>query len=71
MKTLIELADSQVTALNELAKAERKSRAALIRLAIDDFLAKRRIRRVEEAFGLWGNKKVDGLAYQRRMRREW
>ncbi len=71
MRTLIDLADSQVAALDELSKAEKKSRAALIRQAIDDYLAGRRVAREEEAFGLWGNKKVDGMAYQNRMRREW
>jgi predicted transcriptional regulator len=71
MRTLIDLSDPQVAALDELSKAERKSRAAIIRQAIDDYLAKRRSARQEDAFGLWGNRKVDGLAYQRRMRREW
>lgn len=71
MRTLIDLADSQVAALDELSKAEKKSRAALIRQAIDDYLVKRRVVQEKEAFGLWGANKVDGLAYQRRLRREW
>lgn len=71
MRTLIDLADSQVAALDELSKVEKKSRAALIRRAIDDYLAKRRVVQEEEAFGLWGNDKVDGMAYQKRLRREW
>jgi metal-responsive CopG/Arc/MetJ family transcriptional regulator len=71
MRTLIDLPESQVAALDELSKAEKKSRAALIRQAIDDYLNKRRSGGQEKAFGLWGNRKIDGMAYQRRMRREW
>lgn len=71
MRTLVDIGDAQVRALDELAKAERKSRASLIRHAIDDYLAKRQAKRREDAFGLWGKHKVDGLAYQRKVRGEW
>jgi metal-responsive CopG/Arc/MetJ family transcriptional regulator len=71
MRILVNLADWQVAALDKLSKAEKKSRAAVIRSAVDDYLAQRRVRREQEAFGLWGKKKIDGLAYQRRIRREW
>jgi predicted transcriptional regulator len=71
MRTLVDLEDGQVEALDELAKAGKKSRASLIRQAIDDYLAKCRAQQRGDAFGLWGNRKVDGLAYQKRVRREW
>jgi predicted transcriptional regulator len=71
MRTLVDLGEAQVQALDELAKAERQSRAALIRQAIDDFLAKRRGRQLDNAFGLWGDRKQDGLDYQEKLRREW
>ena len=48
-----------------------RSRAALIRQAIDDFLAKRQSKPESNAFGLWGKRKVDGLTYQDKVRREW
>lgn len=70
MRTLVDLGDTQVRKLDELSKHEKRSRAALIREAIDDFLAKR-LRREQDAFGLWGNRKVDGLAYQEKVRGEW
>ena len=50
-------------------KEEKRSRAALIREAIDDFLAKRRSKHEGDAFGLWGKRKVDGLAYQEKAAR--
>ncbi len=71
MRTLVDIRESQIEALDELAKAEGKSRASLIRQAIEDYLARRHARRREDAFGLWGTHKVDGLAYQRKVREEW
>jgi metal-responsive CopG/Arc/MetJ family transcriptional regulator len=71
MRTLIDLRDTQIHALDELSKQEKRSRAALIRQAIDDYLARWRSQRVGDAFGLWGKRKVDGLAYQKKVRGEW
>ena len=71
MRTLVDLGDAQVQALDELSKKEKRSRAALIRQAIDDYLAKRQSKQESDAFGLWGKRKVDGLAYQEKVRREW
>lgn len=71
MRTLVDIGEPQVQELNELSKEDRRSRAALIREAIDDYLAKRRAKRGGDAFGLWGKRKVDGLAYQEKVRREW
>lgn len=71
MRTLIDLSDRQVEALDELSKRERRSRAAIIRLAIDDYLAERRGQQEGEAFGLWGKRRVDGVIYQRKVRSEW
>lgn len=71
MRTLVDVGESQVRELDELSKQQKRSRAALIREAIDDYLAKRRSQREDEAFGLWGKRKVDGVAYQEKVRREW
>jgi predicted transcriptional regulator len=68
---LIDLSDSQAEALDALAKAEKTSRPALIRQAIDDYLSTRQAKRREDAFGLWGRRKVDGLAYQKKVRSAW
>jgi metal-responsive CopG/Arc/MetJ family transcriptional regulator len=71
VRTLVDLGDTQIQELDELSKEEKRSRAALIREAIDDFLAKRRSKYEGDAFGLWGKRKVDGLVYQERARSEW
>lgn len=71
MRTLVDIGDSELKALDELSKKEKRSRAALIREAINDYLARRRGRLEGDAFGLWGRRKVDGLAYQEQVRGEW
>jgi predicted transcriptional regulator len=71
MRTLVDVGDAQVRELDELSKEEKRSRAALIREAIDDFLAKRRRKQAGDAFGLWGKPELDGLAYQNKLRNEW
>jgi metal-responsive CopG/Arc/MetJ family transcriptional regulator len=71
MRTLVDLGDTQLQALDELSRKEKRSRAALIRRAIDEYLAKQRDRREGDALGLWGKRKVDGLAYQEKVRSEW
>jgi len=71
MRALIDMNDAQVEALDALAKRVRRPRAALIRAAIDDYLDRHRREQVEDGFGLWGRRKVDGLAYQEKARREW
>jgi metal-responsive CopG/Arc/MetJ family transcriptional regulator len=71
MRTLIDLGDAQIQALDALSKKEKRSRAALIRQAVDDYLGRRRDEQEGDAFGLWGRRKVDGLAYQKKVRSEW
>ena len=71
MRALIDMSDAQVEALDTLAKRVRQSRAALIRAAIDDYLDRHRRVMVEEGFGLWSRRKIDGLDYQEKARSEW
>lgn len=71
MRALVDMNDAQVEALDVLAKETRQSRAALIRAAIDDYLERHRRGQVEDGFGLWGAGKVDGLAFQDKVRDEW
>ena len=71
MRTLVDLGDTQIEALDALSKKEKRSRAALIRQAIDEYLRQHRDEQEADAFGLWGHRKTDGLAYQRKLRSEW
>ena len=71
MRTLVDIGDTQIQELDALSRQEKRSRAALIREAIEDYLAKRRTKLEGDGFGLWGKRKVDGLAYQAKVRGEW
>ena len=71
MWTLVDLGDAQLQGLDELSRKEKRSRAALIRQAIEDYLAKQRDEKEGDAFGPWGKRKVDGLVYQGKARHEW
>jgi metal-responsive CopG/Arc/MetJ family transcriptional regulator len=68
---MVEIHDTRIRELDTLAKEEKRSRAALIREAIDDYLAGRRKKHERGAFGLWGKRKLDGLVHQEKMRHEW
>jgi hypothetical protein len=71
MRTIIELPDDQLEALADLCRREGISRAEAIRQAIAHFTRGRRSKAVAAAFGLWRNRPIDGLEYQRRLRDEW
>jgi predicted transcriptional regulator len=71
MRILADLEEAQIEALDQLAARSKTSRAALIREAIAAFLGARREQNSADAFGLWGERTVDGLAYERKVRSEW
>lgn len=71
MRALVDIDENQIRDLDRLAKRQKRSRAALIREAVADYLDKRSRRTVEDAFGLWGERRTDGLAYQEKVRSEW
>jgi len=71
MRTLVDIPDDDVRALDDLSRRRHVSRARVIRAAICDYLARHRVRDGEDAFGLWGNVGGDGLEYERRLRSEW
>lgn len=71
LQTLVELPDAEVEALDRLAQKENISRSVLIERAVHDFLQKSDKQKRAEAFGLWGNRIVDGLDFQQKVRDEW
>jgi len=72
MRTIIDLPESQLEALGRISRRRRLSRAELIRQAVDRFLVEH-APDAQAAFGLWrkAGAREDGVAYQRRLRREW
>ena len=71
MRTLLDLVEAQVEALDRLAKRRDRSRAALIREALDQYLDRNAPGDPDEAFGSWADLEIDGLEFQERARREW
>lgn len=71
MRTLVDIPDTQIRELAELCEQVNRPRAALIRDAIADYLARHRRHAEQDAFGLWGKDVPDGLAYQEKARAEW
>ncbi|WP_274626528.1 ribbon-helix-helix protein, CopG family [Arvimicrobium flavum] len=71
MRTLVDIEEAHLRELDRLAKKKKKSRASIIRQAVAEYLEKRTPASLDEAFGLWGDRKVDGLEYQEKIRSEW
>lgn len=73
MRALVDIPDDDLKALSDLGKVKHVSRASLIRQAVSQYLNKQRTDREISGFGLWKRcgHREDGLAYQKRMRREW
>jgi len=71
MRTIVDLPQSIIDELDELAKREDISRAEAVRRAMAEYLQSRRSSRGETAFGIWKSRKVDALAYEDDLRGEW
>jgi len=71
MRTVIDVPDEIIQSLDRVSGAEKRSRAALIREAITEYLRMKSVLPAEAAFGLWKQKKTDGVRYQNDLRDEW
>ncbi len=73
MRTLVDLPDDDVQWLDAAARAQGKSRAAIVRDAIAAFRHREEKQGMERYFGLWERhgSTTDGLAYERALRSEW
>ena len=71
MRTIIDLPADQLEALDSLCQREGISRAEGVRRAVAEHVRQHQIADAGQAFGLWRARGVDGLAYERRLRREW
>ncbi|WP_407519682.1 ribbon-helix-helix domain-containing protein [Methylobacterium oryzisoli] len=72
MLTTIDLPPDQVESLDEIAAREQTSREALLRALIADYLARNAPRSdLDPYFRLWGERPINGLAYQDKLRAEW
>lgn len=70
---LVDIPEEDVARLDAMARAEGKSRAAVLREAVASYIAAESKQGFEKYFGLWERhgSTVDGLDYERRLRGEW
>ncbi len=71
MRAIIDLDKEMDRALKLLARARGASRSQVVREAIAHYLKGRQVPPPAAAFGAWGARRTDGVAYQRRLRKEW
>lgn len=74
MRTLVDIPNGELEALNALSKAEGVSRAESIRRAIKAYVElKTPLPKLEDGFGfgLWKDYDMDGDEYQQKIRAEW
>ena len=77
-RTLVGFADQDLLTLDEISAAQHVSRAQVIRQAVSNYLEQFKSanatdadKATDDAFGLWRAKKMDGLAFQNKLREEW
>lgn len=70
MRTIVDIPDEQLSLLATVCQQEDISCAEAIRRALTMFLG-RRVGEVDNAFGLWKDRGVDGVEYQRSLRGGW
>jgi predicted transcriptional regulator len=71
MRTLIDIPDQIAEALTEIGARRKRSRASVVREALSEYLSRHGAGEPNAAFGLWGKRGRDGLAWQRKIRAEW
>jgi len=72
MRTIIEIPDKMLHALDIAREKQKCSRAAIIREAISAFLDRNKHQaNLNQSFGIWRDQKKDGLEYQEQLREEW
>ncbi|WP_116137403.1 ribbon-helix-helix protein, CopG family [Trinickia diaoshuihuensis] len=70
-RILIDLPEEQLSELTALVEEEQRPRAAIIREAIEAYIASHKRGLGGDVFGLWKGKRIDGLEYQQELRSEW
>lgn len=71
MRTIIEVPKQVIRDLDNVGRQQKKSRAAIIREAIQLYLSEKTCSDSQAAFGIWESRKKDGLKYQEQIRSEW
>lgn len=70
MRTIIDLPEKQISALNAWCERDGISRAEAIRRALDVVLSEKQAARRNDCFGAWKSRKNNGTLV-RSLRKEW
>ena len=71
MRTVIDIPDTDLEAIQAMARRERISQTEAIRRAVRSYIEARSRESIDTAaFGIWSDHE-DGVAYQQRLRDEW
>ncbi|KQR74378.1 CopG family transcriptional regulator [Burkholderia sp. Leaf177] len=70
-RILVDLTDAQLSEITQIAEVDKRARAAVIRDALDLYIAQRKPALAADVFGLWESREIDGLDYQEGLRSEW
>jgi hypothetical protein len=70
MRALVDIPERQIDQLAVICEVKKLSRAEAIRQAIGLYIEQNKSS-TTDAFGLWKDRKIDGLTYQEQVRSEW
>jgi len=71
MRTIVDLPEDQIVKLDRARELSGISRAEAIRRAVEQYLSVQLPDSEDEAFGIWKDRGVDSLEYERKLREEW
>ena len=71
MRTIIDLPKDHLEKLSFFAKQAGLSRTEIIRRIVSDWMKISLPKNSESAFGLWADKKIDSIKFQKKLRDEW
>ncbi|MDG0993572.1 MAG: ribbon-helix-helix domain-containing protein [Akkermansiaceae bacterium] len=71
MRTVIDVPDEVIEALDRLSSSKQRSRASFIREALARYVEQSALPNAQAAFGIWSKTNKDGVDYQTDIRREW
>jgi len=71
MRTIVDIPNNVIETLDHVGTKEHRSRAAIIREAVNFYLKEHYVNDSTEAYGIWKDNVTDGVEYQRNIRSEW